>query len=94
MIKIYAEQFGKTESGKSVTRFVMENKNGLKVAVIDYGCAVQSILVPDKDGAFRGVALGYDIADYYMKGCCCKEPNIRNHHDFVDHRTRRSTIHR
>lgn len=68
MIKIYAEQFGKTESGKSVTRFVMENKNGMKVAVIDYGCAVQSILVPDKGGAFRDVVLGYDIADYYMKG--------------------------
>ena len=68
MIKIYTEQFGKTESGKSVTRFVMENKNGMKVAVIDYGCAVQSILVPDKDGVFRDVALGYDSAEYYAKG--------------------------
>ena len=70
MIKIHTEPFGVLENGTSVTRFVMENENGMKVAVIDYGCTVQSILVPDRDGALRDVALGYDTAASYEKGSC------------------------
>ena len=70
MIKIYAEPFGKIKSGINVTRFVMENENGMKVAVLDYGCTVQSILVPDRDGTLRDVALGYDKAEFYEKGTC------------------------
>ena len=70
MIKIYAEPFGVITNGNNVTRFVMENENGMKVAVLDYGCTVQSILVPDRDGVLRDVALGYDDASYYEKGSC------------------------
>lgn len=70
MIKIYAEPFGVITNGNNVTRFVMENGNGMKVAVLDYGCTVQSILVPDRDGVLRDVALGYDDASYYEKGSC------------------------
>lgn len=70
MIRIITEPFGAIENGKSVTRFVMENQSGMKVAVIDYGCAVQSIVVPDRDGVLRDVALGYDDASYYEQGGC------------------------
>jgi aldose 1-epimerase len=70
MIKIDTEPFGKTASGSNVTRFVMENENSMRIAVIDYGCTVQSILVPDRDGVLRDVALGYDTAASYEKGGC------------------------
>ena len=70
MIKIYTEPFGVITNGNNVTRFVMENENGMKVAVLDYGCTVQSILVPDRDGVLRDVALGYDDASCYEKGSC------------------------
>lgn len=70
MIKISKESFGKTSDDTEVMRYTLENGIGMRVCVISLGCAVQSIIVPDKDGALRDVALGYDDADSYEKGSC------------------------
>ncbi|AXI10517.1 galactose-1-epimerase [Oceanobacillus sp. 143] len=45
--------------------FTLENKNGMKVSVLDYGGIITQILVPDQDGLLENVVLGYqDYEDY------------------------------
>lgn len=62
---IRKEQFGITSSGQPVYQYILSNKNDMRVCVLDYGCTIQSIYVPDKDGCLRDVNLGYsDIAAY------------------------------
>ena len=70
MNNIFAESFGTTKNGKTVTRYTMENAAGMRVRILDYGCTVQSILVPDKDGSFKDVVLGYDDIAGYEAGSC------------------------
>lgn len=67
MIKITSQPFG-TVDGREITRYTMVNENGMQVSVISYACSVQEILVPDRDGHLRDVALGYDDAESYASG--------------------------
>lgn len=62
--------FGVTRSGEAVTVYTMTNASGMTVKVLDRGCIIQSILVPDKNGALVDVVLGYDTVDAYEDGTC------------------------
>lgn len=57
--------FGKTRDGKDVFVFENENKNGMKVRIINYGGTITSIIIPDKDGKMCDVVLGYDTLNEY-----------------------------
>ncbi|MCD7820938.1 MAG: galactose mutarotase [Clostridiales bacterium] len=67
---ITASPFGVTASGAAVTCYTMTNDNGMTVKVLDRGCTVQSIIVPDRDGKHVDVALGYDTVAAYEAGTC------------------------
>lgn len=54
--------FGKTREGKEAHLYVLENKNGLKAYVSDFGASLVRLLVPDKDGTMLDVVHGYDDA--------------------------------
>ena len=69
-ISIVSEPFGATAGGKAVTRYIMRNDAGMEVAVLDYGCTVQRILVPTAAGERVDVALGYDDLKSYETGTC------------------------
>ncbi|GHU67287.1 aldose 1-epimerase [Bacteroidia bacterium] len=57
--------FGTTSTGDSVSLFRLTNANGAYMEVIDYGCRVVSIAVPDKNGNLDDVVPGYDnIRDF------------------------------
>lgn len=63
--RIAQEPFGYTQNGRAVTRYALYNALGASLAVLDYGCTITSLCVPDRTGQFVDVALGYDtIADY------------------------------
>ena len=47
---ITKQLFGTTRSGDSVTRYTLTNANGMTVQVLDYGCIIQSVIVPDRNG--------------------------------------------
>ncbi len=59
--------FGKTSAGEEVYLFEMVNQKGAVVNVIGYGCTVQSIVVPDKNGNMVDVCLGYNSMEAYEK---------------------------
>ena len=68
--QICSETFGMTSAGEKVTRYIMLNQAGMKVSVLDYGCTIQSIIVPDSGGNEIDVALGYDDLRGYETGNC------------------------
>lgn len=61
-------EFGSTSKGESAKLYSMKNKNGMEIAVTDYGAALIKVLVPDKNNRLQDVVLGYDSAEGYEKG--------------------------
>ncbi len=57
-----------TEEKKDVYEFILTNKNGVKVHIIEYGASITKIIVPDKNGNPTDVVLGYDTLQQYEKG--------------------------
>ncbi len=55
-------------SGRPVHAITLTNKGGMAVSVLTYGCIVQSITAPDRQGNLGDVVLGYDAFDSYLKG--------------------------
>ncbi|MBD7914445.1 galactose mutarotase [Clostridium sp. Sa3CUN1] len=60
--------FGKTKSGIKVKSYILTNKNKMEVKIITYGGAIVEIKVPDKEGNFDDVILGYDTIEGYENG--------------------------
>lgn len=52
-------------NGKTTGLYTLTNDNGMEVCVTNFGGRLVSIMVPDRDGKFHDVVLGFDsIADY------------------------------
>lgn len=47
--------------------YTLSNRQGVEVSITNYGGAVTSIKVPDRDGVFGDVVLGYDAIDEYSR---------------------------
>ena len=62
------ETFGKTSAGWETALYTLENKNGMQIAVADYGATLVKVLVPDREGKLVDVVLGYDDAAGYETG--------------------------
>lgn len=50
--------------------YTLSNKNGMRVTLTNYGATITSIKVPDKNGDFDEVTLGYDKVQGYKQGRC------------------------
>jgi aldose 1-epimerase len=62
------ESFGTTTDGTPVDMHTLTNANGMQVRLIDYGATITSIRVPDRDGRYADVVLGFDsLAQYETK---------------------------
>jgi aldose 1-epimerase len=66
-MSIVKKYFGNLQDGSQVDLFTLTNPNNMKVGIINYGGTVVSIEVPDKNGKFDDVALGYDTIEKYCK---------------------------
>ena len=59
------EQFADTINGKATALYTLKNASGMEVCITNFGGRVVSIMVPDRDGNFKDVVLGYDnVAQY------------------------------
>jgi len=57
--------FGKTADGTAVEQFTLTNKNGVSIKLMTLGATITEINVPDKNGKFANVVLGFDdVAGY------------------------------
>ena len=62
------ESFGRLSDGRLAGLYILENSNGMRAAVTNYGAALVCLVVPDRDGEPRDVVLGYDDAAGYEAG--------------------------
>ena len=60
------KDFQKDINDKKTDLFILKNKKGMEVAVTNYGCAILSIMVPDKNGKYANVILGHDSIDHVI----------------------------
>ena len=58
--------FGQMPDDSKVELYELSNKNGIKVSIITYGGTITKIEVPDKDGMFDDVVLGFDNLEGYI----------------------------
>lgn len=64
---IRTDIWGKSPSGQDIHRFVLTNRSGASITVIEWGAILTSIIVPDKNGKLADVALGFDTLESYLK---------------------------
>ena len=60
------KDFQQDINGKKTDLFILRNKAGMEVATTNYGCAVLTIMVPDRDGKYANVVLGHDSIDHVV----------------------------
>lgn len=60
--------FGQLTDGRAVTRHTLANRNGMLVKVLDLGCAISELQVPDREGRTASVVVGADELDWFVKG--------------------------
>ena len=65
-MSITKKPFGRDLTGREMTLFTMKNASGAEVSVLDFGAHLVSIKVPDKQGNFADVCLGFDTLEEYM----------------------------
>src|SRR5260370_17384914 len=61
------QSFGKTPDGQPVDLYVLTNKSGAEASITNYGGAVVSLKVPDRNRKLADVLLASDNADRYSK---------------------------
>ena len=54
------EAWGETLSGAPIMAYHLSNNAGMEVVILNYGCTIKNIFVPDKSGNKVDVVLGYD----------------------------------
>jgi len=64
--ELTGEPFGQTLDGTPVEIYTLHNASGMTARIMTYGGIVQSLKVPDKNGNFGDVVLGYDTLDGYL----------------------------
>lgn len=63
------ERFSETIDGKKTALYTLTNQNGLEACITNYGARLVSLMVPNWNGRFEDVVLGYDnVMDYHTKG--------------------------
>ncbi|MCR4908982.1 MAG: galactose mutarotase [Lachnospiraceae bacterium] len=58
--------FGKTKDGKDVSVYTITNSSGASVSVINFGGIITSLKMPDAQGRFDDIVLGYDSIEPYF----------------------------
>jgi aldose 1-epimerase len=57
------QKFCSEIDGKQVDLYAIKNQNGMVVQITNLGAKIEQILIPDRDGKFGDVALGYESID-------------------------------
>ncbi|HEY0039143.1 MAG TPA: aldose epimerase family protein, partial [Flavisolibacter sp.] len=58
--------FVDTVNGKATDLYILKNKNGMTLAITNYGGRFVSLLVPDKEQKMRDVVVGYSTVDDFV----------------------------
>lgn len=65
-LSIQKEHFASLPNGDSVDRFILKNSNGIELSVINYGCIITSLLIPDRHRKISDIVLGFENNEHYF----------------------------
>ena len=60
------EIFGKLDDGREAHLYTLENKNGLRLLITNFGGRMVQFWVPDSKGNFSDIITGFDSLDQYV----------------------------
>jgi aldose 1-epimerase len=63
---IKKESFEKEVDGRKVSLFMLENNNGIKVYITNFGARIVALCTPDRNGQSADIVLGFDNIDDYI----------------------------
>lgn len=66
-MKITKSDFGNTSTGEAIHLYHMENAGGAYAEIINFGCRLVKLVVPDRTGNPVNVCLGSDQIEHYEK---------------------------
>lgn len=66
-MKILKSNFGTTNTGESIDIYHLENAGGAFVEVLNFGCRLVKIVVPNRNGEMTDVCLGFDSGENYVQ---------------------------
>ncbi|MBU2946233.1 aldose epimerase family protein [Zobellia uliginosa] len=64
---VQKEHWG-TVKDKDISLYTITNANGMKMKIMNLGCIITSLFVPDKNGELEDVVLGFDNLEDYLNG--------------------------
>jgi len=59
--------FGRLPDGREATLYTLVNRSGMRADVTDFGAALVSLFVPDRNGMPADTVLGYDTLEGYVR---------------------------
>src|ERR1700674_3484494 len=65
------ESFGKTWDGAEADLYTLRNAHGLEARITNYGGILVSLTVPDRNGKWSDVVLGFDTLEGYLNEHPC-----------------------
>ena len=65
-MSIFKTEFNQIKGCQNVQLFTLINANGLVAKITNYGARLTELHVPDRDGKFDDVVLGFDSLDGYL----------------------------
>ncbi len=60
------DNFVAERDGKTTALYTLTNENGMEVCITNFGGRIVSIMVPDRQGDFKDVVLGFDSIQSYF----------------------------
>ncbi len=64
--QIQTKDFGTLDDGRKVTQYLLENKLGTQVSIINLGAVISELHTIDKKGNFADIVLGFDNPQQYL----------------------------
>ncbi|MGJ5817999.1 aldose epimerase family protein [Paludibaculum fermentans] len=59
------QDYGKTDKGEAISLYTLRNRNGVEIAITNYGARVVTLKTPDARGRLADIALGFDSLKGY-----------------------------
>lgn len=59
------QKFESEYNGKATALYTLKNANGMEVCITNFGGRIVSVMVPDRNGDFKDVVLGFDSVQAY-----------------------------
>ena len=66
MVQIEQHVWGMTPEGEAIIRYTLRNDSGAEVQLTNYGAAIVSVKMPDREGRMADVVLGYKHPEGYF----------------------------